>query len=206
MRPLHYAAEGLRKCAVISRLLLAAGADVNATDGDCRTPLHWAAEHGNVGAAAVLLGHGAHVNARDWMDRTPLHWATVGNSVGVPALLLAYGADVNVRDRDRATPLHLIIVGDNAREVGALLLEQGVDLSARDVWGRTPLHTAASGGEPTFVQLLIAHGADVNALDARENSVLDRATGQEVKQLLRQHGALPGKELRRSTAPTRTGR
>jgi ankyrin repeat protein len=56
----------------LARLLIQAGADVNAVDQVGRTPLHAAAERGQRELAAELLAKGARVNPRDEYGRTPL--------------------------------------------------------------------------------------------------------------------------------------
>ena len=61
-RPLHYAA--LYKQASVINLLLAHGADPNATDRQGWSPLHCAALNGDVAAARVLLAAGAAPSAR----------------------------------------------------------------------------------------------------------------------------------------------
>ena len=47
----------------------------------------------------------------------------------------------------------------------ATMLASGFGPDARDQDKVTPLHRAAMGGHPDAVRVLIAHGADVNALD-----------------------------------------
>lgn len=127
--PLHVAAdEGLSR---VSDLLLAHGADVNATltdvnvawtggwpfDGepslvwmlyDCtggETPLHCAVMSGEPNVVTVLLDHGADVNARTLSGETPLHRAARAGDVEIVEILLARGADVNAKDDDGETPL-----------------------------------------------------------------------------------------------------
>jgi len=44
-------------------------------------------------------------------------------------------------------------------------LESGADVDVRDAHGRTPLHVAAFGGKHAIMRLLVAAGADPNALE-----------------------------------------
>ena len=57
------------------RLLHEHHADVDAVDSDGNTPLHVAAQRGNVAVLDVLLAFGANVYARNHSGKTPLHLA-----------------------------------------------------------------------------------------------------------------------------------
>ena len=68
---------------------------------------------------------------------------------------------------------------------------------------RTPLHIAAGAGHKKIVELLIAKGADVNAMAEDGSSPLDVALGRairrkhtEIVDLLRKHGAKTAEELK----------
>lgn len=79
---------------VVARVLVRAGADVNACDGAVQcTALHMAARRGNVAVAAALLDLGAEIEARDSRGDTPLRRAVNCGKVEVARLLLARGAD-----------------------------------------------------------------------------------------------------------------
>jgi hypothetical protein len=54
----------------------------------------------------------------------------------------------------------------------------------------TPLHTAASGKNMPVIRLLLAHGADVNAVSSLERTVLDVTEAEPVQRLLLDAGAL----------------
>ena len=60
------------------------------------TPLHTAAQAGDLAAVRQLLANGANVNAREEGDNTyPLHWAAAGGHVDVVRALLDAGGDVH---------------------------------------------------------------------------------------------------------------
>jgi ankyrin repeat protein len=71
-------------------------------------------------------------------------------------------------------------------------LDAGVDPNLKSSKGATPLFYAVYGGYLEIVELLIARGADVNAVNLNGNSVLDQAHNyddQEMVELLEAHGA-----------------
>jgi ankyrin repeat protein len=71
------------------RLLLEAGADVNATQAGSYTPLHQAAANGNAAAIALLLGHGADRTACCDQSKTPADYARERGHNDLAALLQA---------------------------------------------------------------------------------------------------------------------
>ena len=88
--PLHRAADNCDTEAL--RMLLGAGADVNAQDKAGSTPLHRAARNGDVAVIRVLLEAGAEVNAQDH-DGSPLYHAVFRGDVAATRMLLEAGAD-----------------------------------------------------------------------------------------------------------------
>jgi ankyrin repeat protein len=159
---LHYAAR--QNHPEVAKLLLAAGADVNAREANDITPLLMAVSNDSVATAHLLLERGGNVNARDWYGRTPLweavnvrnlyvHNATFRNGIDrAPVLeliraLLAAGADVNARTKE--TP-----------PFRNHLLEITGSLEWVDFTGQTPFLTAALAGDVTVMKLLLVHGAD----------------------------------------------
>jgi ankyrin repeat protein len=107
-RPLLIRAIGLGQSEIV-KLLIASGADINATitSSDNSTPLHWAAGGGvcapNLEIAKLLLMKGAEVDAKTKVGNTPLIWAAKSEderAVAVAELLLAHGADLNCQGFD----------------------------------------------------------------------------------------------------------
>ena len=88
-----------------------------------------------------------------------------------PALarwLVARGVDVNAADTWGYTALH-----ESARArfrhglPPAVLLELGADARRPNKYGQTPLHSAADGKHLAAVEVLLAHGVDLDARDER---------------------------------------
>jgi ankyrin repeat protein len=174
-----------------TRVLLDAGADVNARSADARTPLFVAA--GRPGGAPVvklLLERGANANitGQSPID-TPLVEAAIAGNAETMAFLIGRGADTKIAGtmalafslatrcakcadlvahtvNGPATSIALREIASFA-DVGAIrfLLDRGADVNGTDEVGRTPLMFAlASDLLPIdVVRLLIDRGANVNA-------------------------------------------
>ena len=58
---------------MIAEILIQNGAIVDAKDKDAKTPLHYAAQNGEIGLeiAKVLLDHGAKTNAKSIIKKRP---------------------------------------------------------------------------------------------------------------------------------------
>ena len=87
------------------------GIQVNKRDEYNRTPLHYAAENGQIEAVKALLNaEGIEVNKRDKNNRTPLHYAAKNGQIeAVKALLNAKGIEVNTKDKNKKSPLDLAV-------------------------------------------------------------------------------------------------
>ncbi len=77
------------------RSLLEQQVDVNASQPDGATPLHWAAHRDDLETAQLLIGAGADVNAVNDYGVTVLSLASTNGSPGMVERLLVAGADPN---------------------------------------------------------------------------------------------------------------
>ena len=156
----------------------------------------------HLGFIEKLLKHGANVNARaidstetrtiftmQWLNEdgaTPFVRAAQSGDVTLMRLLLAHGADPKIRTTNDVTALAVAAgIGwvegvtyewsekDNLEAV-KMCLDLGIDVNTRDGDGRTALHGAAHKGRNAVVQLLVDHGA---RLDARDNGSRDTVSG-----------------------------
>jgi cytohesin len=157
----------------IVSLLLEAGADVNAEDDACMTPLHYAMKNMfRKDMLAALLNAGADINARDKRGSTALHFGTNCNNEDAMSMLLKAGANVNAKDDDARTPLHCAALKFCSEKIVALLLEAGADINATDNRGSTPLHDASRENRYVFVSILLQAGADIDATDDKGETPL----------------------------------
>ena len=81
VQPLHSAASGRHH--EVCRVLIAAGADVNATQRHEFTPLHAAAKHGDAELVELFLSAGADPTARTEAGDTPADTAEAAGHVDV---------------------------------------------------------------------------------------------------------------------------
>jgi len=147
----------------ITRLLIDNGADIDKATLPTRSLLHWAAWQGNDEVIQCLLESGADVNAFDVYSKTPLHLCCESLNYHGSAALLNHGADVTLTDSDDCEPLHLLCANGGDRIAQMLLETCAVDVNASSQIG-TPLHLACKYNHVSLVRLLVANGADVNAL------------------------------------------
>jgi ankyrin repeat protein len=165
---LHYAAIRGRTEAV--RVLLEAGANINAKNDNGQTALHAPLDVRNSDYRKYRL-------SKDTLE-----------------VLLAKGADVNLKDKDGRTPLHLVAKLVD-RDIVELILDKGADVNAKDdESGFTALHHAARFGNRNAAELLIARGADINAKDKQGHTPLQIAVNHDYKvaELLINKGADSG--------------
>lgn len=142
------------------KLLLDAGADVNAHNDFNATALLWAAREPE--KARILIEHGANVNVQSKQGRTPLMVASLrrGGSA-VVALMLAKGADVNLKDSRNSTALSLAASVGDAESVKLLLAaESNPNIANR--MGASPINMASYGRSAEAVHLLMQKDVDVN--------------------------------------------
>jgi len=155
-----------------ARILLDAGADVNALTGDGKGPLGLAIFSGNYELASFLIDRHANVNQPDAQGFTPLCWA------------------VDRRNMETAPNFPWMVTTDPLPLVKKLL-DNGADPNI--VFNNTPrarmregsprvlyatvIHRAAFSGDLELVKLLLDHGADPNIRSKERETTLMAACG-----------------------------
>ena len=154
--------------------LIAQGADVNATEGDGSTALHWSSYRDDGASAERLLRAGARVNAVNDLGATPLWAACVNGSDAMVQRLLEAGADPNLALLSGETPL-MAAARVGSVPVVARLLARGARTGATATRGQTALMWAVAQKHPEVVKLLVTAkdgGADVHAKSAVWSQVM----------------------------------
>ena len=141
---------------------LTRGVDVNATQIDGHTALHWAAHYDDAETVALLVKAGANVNAANHYGVPPLALACTNGNAAVVRMLLEAGADANVTMKGGETALMMAARSGSVDAVKALLV-RGAKHDLRERHGQTALMWAAAEGHAQVVRALIEAGADINA-------------------------------------------
>ncbi len=120
------------------------------------------------------LADGGSPDKADQHGRTVLSHMAGQGRVDIMTLLLEHGADVEQPDDVGDTPLSYAAV--NSREATLLLLEYGAEVDAPNALNKqTPLMGAAYWGCVPMMEVLLAHGAQVDARTAFGSTVLMNA-------------------------------
>jgi len=177
--PLHissgaYAPKQKRDPNIVS-ILVSNGADVNATDNNGLTAMHYAVKNGFENIVKILPSYNANVNAPDKNGVTPLHYAVAGMHREIIVMLFKHGASANVKDNAGRTSLHYAAEAarspvenkESFRDIAELLLGRGAAIDAQDNVGWTPLHYAVSRRNQSVIKLFIARGADLSIVNNR---------------------------------------
>jgi uncharacterized protein len=144
------------------RLLVQQGINVNQTEPDGTTALHWASYRDDLESAEVLIRAGAKVNAANDLGATPLWTASLNGSASMVRRLLQAGANPNIPLLLGETPVMVASRSGNS-EIVEQLLAKGADVNARAARGQTALMWAVAQKHPDVVGVLLAHGANVHA-------------------------------------------
>jgi len=141
------------------RYLLDRHANFKIRDKDGDQPLHWAVVLNKIECVKWLVELGADVNARAKDGTTPIAEVSSRSGGGLAEYLMAHGANINIVDNDGPVWAHQLY--DDKMLI--FFLEHGAQVDLRNREGYTTLLRTASVREADTVQLLISHGADVNA-------------------------------------------
>ncbi|MBV1857838.1 MAG: ankyrin repeat domain-containing protein [Nannocystaceae bacterium] len=199
--PVHVVAKALAGEPSIMRLLIEKGADVNAKDGDGKTAWDLVLKDGkrtlsedSAGLLLALLDGGFQPPTPVLEDgrgllHTVAHRAPSVRLVSV--LVKKYGHDVDARDKNGWTPLHVAAFENNA-EAATGLLENGADVNAETT--KTIQRVRDRAGTEIVDWRYEAGSRPLNLTRSQSRGRFDK----DVRKVLEQHGATPGRVKNRS--------
>ncbi len=174
------------------RALIARAADIDGTDADSSTALHWAVQRDDVDMASLLLDAGADPAARTRYNITPLSLAAANGSAAMIERLLDAGVDANGTSHEGQTALMTAALNGRVDAI-EVLLDRGADIDAVEPFrGQTALMWAAGKGNRSAVELLIRSGTGVHAeSESGFNSILFAVLNNRIDtvRVLLEHGA-----------------
>ncbi len=158
-RPLHVSG----KDPSVVKLLIEAGADVNAKNGLKWTPLvciildrknHLYSYHLSK-SVKLLIDAGA--NPNEYGLDPPLHIAIKEDvNSSIASTLINAGADLNVQDDyTKNTALHYAVLNKNSKTYVQMLIEAGADITLRNRNGQTPMDLVKTKTLRTFIENLL---------------------------------------------------
>lgn len=158
-RPLHVSG----KDPSVVKLLIEAGADVNAKNGLKWTPLvciildrknHLYSYHLSK-SVKLLIDAGA--NPNEYGLDPPLHIAIKEDvDTSIASTLINAGADLNVQDDyTKNTALHYAVLNKNSKTYVQMLIEAGADITLRNRNGQTPMDLVKTKTLRTFIENLL---------------------------------------------------
>jgi ankyrin repeat protein len=144
------------------RTLLKQRANVNATEADGMTALHWAVRSNDAETVQLLLRSGANAKAANRYGVTPLALAATNGNAAMIETLIKAGADASAALPEGETVLMTAARTGNADAVKALIAH-GANVNAREQWQQeTALMFAAAENNAAAVKVLVQAGADMN--------------------------------------------
>ena len=181
------------KSGLVAGVLVEGGADPNVPDRTGNSPLHAAAQAGDLELVKKLLAKGANANARTAKapamggrggggggfrfvvgEQTPLMLAARANQLDVMKALIAGGADTKLKAQD-GSGLLMAAVGSGHVEAVQLAFEYDQDVKFATETGTTLMHASVTGTMQNstqveickVVQFLADKGAPLDEKDAR---------------------------------------
>ncbi|CAF0850081.1 unnamed protein product [Didymodactylos carnosus] len=163
--PLHICAQSSNgtSCAVH---LLPRIHDIDASDEERRTPLHYACFFNNIEMCSLLLSNGSNPNLQDKTGNSPLHYACEKGFVEIIELLLngKHKVNLNCTDNNLITPLHLCAFNGHS-DCLKKLIDSGANIDVRTTSGALPIHYAAYFGNIDLLNILLNRSQKRTQLD-----------------------------------------
>ena len=179
-----------------TEMLLASGANLNATDSHGNTILHVISNDPNHSFEALamlkfILGYTStgkvqedriKVNAKNNEGYTALMFAVLHRNLDAVEKLLVYGSDFNLKNAKKQNILYFAIQKGSDMIVD-LLVQAGSDINAKSC-GLLPIHHSVSNGDLTLTEMLMAAGANIHEVDSKKQTCVHFAVQSKCEELV----------------------
>ena len=188
---LHYAAmQPNSKCLrlLVKRLILNER-NLNATDNEQMTALHWSVFYNRLENFKLLTREGADTKKRDVKGRCLLHMAVLNpnaDSIRIVRILLKLNRHFSRQcDKEKHTSLHLAVANGNRELVRELCQAEESALNYLDGLSRSALHYAVLKNDIDIINILISSGVSPYHVDNTGANVLHYAAKNNNVQIVR---------------------
>uniref|UniRef100_A0A674EI22 Transient receptor potential cation channel, subfamily A, member 1a n=1 Tax=Salmo trutta TaxID=8032 RepID=A0A674EI22_SALTR len=149
--------------------------ELNASDEEGNTPLHWAVKGTQRESCACLLDLGADSNILNLRLMSPLHLAvSLGHNPLVELLLSHSNTDANLMGDQGNTPVMLACSVDN-HEAVRLLFKYGARLCQQNKPGHYPIHAAAFAGAKKSMLVVLQKGEEMGLSTKTHINYVDKS-------------------------------
>ncbi len=144
--------------------------DIDALDGEDKSPLIIAIEKGHTTMALYLISKDAVIDVQDIYGNTALHYASQnGQDSVVQALLTKIDVNIRTKNQDGRTALMLAVAGGHTNVVQQLLayakanaINTTIYVNILDNSSKNALDFVSKKGSHAILQLLVNNGANIN--------------------------------------------
>jgi ankyrin repeat protein len=145
------------------------GINKKVCDREMHSPVHIAVKNKSIGMLNLLLDNSFPLNTIDLKGVSPLSLALSEYSAEnekMSMLLIENGADVDFKSSGREyAALHHLCSGFFSKQIFEEVIKRTKDINIRCAGDNTPLHIACVYNNRMAVQILLDHGADIEARD-----------------------------------------
>ena len=163
--------------------------NLNTTDNEKMTALHWSVFYNRLENFKILLREGAETTKRDGKGRCLLHMAVLNpsaDSVRIVRILLKHNRHFSIQfDCEKHTSLHLAVASGNQELVRELCLAEESALNCLDHLSRGVLHYAVLNNDIVIIGILISAGVSPHHVDSTGASVLHYAAKNNNAQIVK---------------------
>lgn len=160
-----------------TKLLIQAGANINARTKDGADVLQGAAGSADLATIKLLIAKGLNLHSQDRSGNSLLDLAAMGNpNPDVFRYFIAQGMSIHEKGQGGHTPIQLASMFNYHPLILKTLASLGADLTQKDAQGRDLLHLAATSPVGADnISMLLSLGLPVNGKDAQGNEPLHLA-------------------------------